>query len=103
MKKTIIIDEKKMKRVLSRIERNPSWIAGFVAGEGCFTADFNKQLKWRFPYQIIPSFIVVQHVRDIEVLYRLKEYFNCGQVSKNKGLNDTTSDIWQWRVRDTTK
>jgi hypothetical protein len=42
----------------------------------------------------------VQHRRDIELLYRLKKHFGCGQVSKNKGKNDDKSEVWQWRVRD---
>lgn len=100
MKNKIIINEIKVKKILKGFEENPNWITGFVAGFAFFTAYLNKQSEWRFPYQIQPAFIVVQHRRDIELLHRLKRHFSCGQVNKNKGKNDEISEVWQWRVRD---
>jgi hypothetical protein len=78
---------------------NAFWITGFVDGEGCFTAYKNKQNNWRFEYQIIPAFIVAQHKRDINILYALKNFFKCGYIEKNKGKNDKSSNVMQWRVR----
>jgi hypothetical protein len=58
--------------------------------EGCITAYLNKQREGsRYPFQIQPAIIIVQHQRDIEVLYRIKRFFDCGQLSKNKGKIDT--------------
>jgi hypothetical protein len=33
--------------------------------------------------QILPEFVVIQHIRDIKILYALKEFFKCGIVKKN--------------------
>jgi hypothetical protein len=98
--KELVYNKAKVHQLANELAARPDWIVGFVAGEGCFTAFFNKQKAWRFPYQIKPALIVVQHERDVEVLYRLKEIFNCGHVSKNKGKNYNKSKVWQWRVRD---
>ena len=102
MKNKITINQNKLKDILEGFVKNPNWIPGFIAGEACFTAYQNKQKTGRYPYQIQPAFIVVQHKRDIEILYRLQHHFGCGQVNKNKGKNDETSEVWQWRVRDVT-
>jgi hypothetical protein len=93
--------ELKVQKYLNEFKARPDWIAGFVAGEGCITAYLNKQREGsRYPFQIQPAIIIVQHQRDIEVLYKIQRFFDCGQVSKNKGKNDTESKVWQWRTRD---
>ena len=64
-----------------RLERN--WIVGFVDGEGCFHVSINRQQKMSLGWQVLPEFRVVQHQRDIKILHKLKEYFNCGIICKN--------------------
>lgn len=61
------------------------WIAGFVDGEGCFHVGINQHEEMSAGFQILPEFTVVQHERDINVLYALKSYFDCGVVRKNHG------------------
>jgi hypothetical protein len=78
----------------SRQELNPYWISGFVDGEGCFHIGISKHSELRFGYQILPELTVVQHKRDIDLLYRLKSVFSCGVVRNNHG------DRYCWRVRD---
>lgn len=73
---------------------NPQWIVGFVDGEGCFHVGINKNTKMSIGYQVLPEFTVVQHERDIQVLYALKAYFKCGVVRKNHG------DRQAYRVRN---
>jgi hypothetical protein len=43
----------------------------------------NSAMKVKF--QVMPELVVVQHKRDIKVLYALKEFFNCGIVKRNHG------------------
>ena len=74
---------------------NANWIVGFVDGEGCFMASLNKNKTIKYGYQIQMEFVVTQHKRDIQILYGLKSYFKCGQVSSNK----KDGNIWVWRVR----
>ena len=60
------------------------WVVGFVDGEGCFHVAINKNPQTKFGYQIIPEFVLVQHERDINLLYRLRTFFGCGVVRKNR-------------------
>jgi len=73
---------------------NSQWIVGFVDGEGCFHVGVNKNTEMSIGYQVLPEFTVVQHERDIQVLYALKAYFKCGVVRKNHG------DRQDYRVRN---
>lgn len=75
------------------MELEAQWITGFVDGEGCFHVGINKHEEMSAGYQILPEFTVVQHQRDINVLYALKKYFDCGVVRKNHG------DRMAYRVR----
>ena len=73
---------------------SPEWISGFVDGEGCFHIGINKHPEVRFGYQILPELTVVQHKRDIDLLYELKKTMGCGVVRRNHG------DRYCWRVRN---
>lgn len=70
------------------------WIVGFTDGEGCFSFSLIKNDSLRFGYQIQGEFTVVQHKRDIQLLYELKTYFGCGSVAVNHG------DRWHYRVKN---
>ena len=78
---------------------HPMWVVGFVDGEGCFRASMIKNVKLRFGLQIQIEFVVVQHERDIDLLYKLQTFFECGQVSKTKGSQDFTDQTARFRVR----
>ena len=69
------------------------WITGFVDGEGCFHVGINAHAEMTAGYQVLPEFTVVQHERDVQVLYALKDYFGCGVVRVNHG------DRMAYRVR----
>ncbi len=60
-------------------------MTGFVDGEGCFHVAVNAHRDMRAGYQVLPEFTVVQHERDVQVLYALKEFFGCGVVRRNHG------------------
>ena len=61
------------------------WVVGFVDGEGCFFIGINPNQTLLMKAQVLPEFIVVQHKRDIAVLYALKAFFKCGVVRVNHG------------------
>ena len=69
------------------------WIVGFVDGEGCFYVGINKHPDMICGYQVLPEFTVVQHGKDIQILYALKKFFGCGVVRSNHG------DRMAYRVR----
>ena len=81
-------------RSASASKLEAQWIVGFVDGEGCFFIGINKHADMTCGYQVLPEFVVVQHEKDIQILYALKKYFGCGVVRSNHG------DRMAYRVRD---
>jgi len=81
------------KRLEFDMDLEAQWIVGFVDGEGCFHVSVNRHKEMTQGYQVLPEFTVVQHERDVQVLYALKAYFGCGVVRKNHG------DRMAYRVR----
>jgi hypothetical protein len=75
------------------MELDAQWVIGFVDGEGCFHVGINKNSEMTTGFQVLPEFTVVQHKRDVQVLYALKSYFGCGVVRSNHG------DRMAYRVR----
>ena len=75
------------------MDLNPDWIVGFVDGEGCFFVGIQRNPTVKIGFQVIPEFRVVQHKRDLDVLYGLKRHFGFGKVCQNHG------DRWEYRVR----
>lgn len=58
-------------------------MSGFCDAEGCFSVIISKRsnLKWR----VSVSFEINLHPKDINILYRLKDFFGVGNVtSRNK-------------------
>lgn len=70
------------------------WIVGFVDGEGCFSFSLIKNDSLNFGYQIQGEFTIVQHVRDVQLLHKIKEHFKCGSVGVNHG------DRYHYRVKN---
>ena len=52
----------------------PSYITGFVDGEGCFCVTFSKSKRHKFGWDIRPSFSVSQNSDRAEVLILMKQY-----------------------------
>ena len=75
------------------MQLSPDWVVGFVDGEGCFHVSILRHPDMRTGYQVLPEFTVVQHERDLQILYALKSFFGCGVVRRNHG------DRWAYRVR----
>ena len=69
------------------------WIVGFVDGEGCFHVGINPHQDMSAGFQVLPEFTVVQHARDVQILYALKAFFECGVVRSNH------ADRMAYRVR----
>ena len=58
-------------------------MVGFVDGEGCFFVGINPHPEMTSGFQVLPEFTVVQHQRDVQLLYALKKFFGCGVVRRN--------------------
>jgi hypothetical protein len=61
------------------------WVVGFVDGEGCFFVGINPHSEMTSGFQVLPEFTVVQHQREVQLLYALKQFFGCGVVRRNHG------------------
>lgn len=61
---------------------DPYWIAGFTAGDGCFSVCIIKskavlgETSW-------VRFILTQHVRDLSLMQAVASYFGCGKVNQD--------------------
>ncbi len=69
------------------------WVVGFTDGEGCFYVGINKHPEMSVGYQVLPEFRIVQHKRDIQILYALKRFFQAGVVRQNH------EDRFELRIR----
>jgi hypothetical protein len=93
-KKILKMDSENVLGADNQQERLDSqWITGFVDGEGCFHVALNKLSKMTLGRQVLPEFRIVQHYRDMELLYRFKDFFGFGNVVFNHG------NIYEFRVR----
>ena len=72
---------------------HPMWVSGFVDGEGTFYVGINPNSTMTVGYQVLPEFRVVQHKRDIQLLFRLKKFFKAGVVRQNH------DDRFELRIR----
>jgi hypothetical protein len=62
----------------------PSYISGYVDGEGCFNVSFSKRMKMRCGWEVRPSFSVSQNSDRAEVLLEIQEYFRCGTIRPDR-------------------
>ena len=73
----------------------PSYISGYVDGEGCFTVSFSPRSKLRVGWEVRPSFSVSQNADRAEVLAAIRVYFGC------RGFRPDRSDkTLKYEVRD---
>ena len=63
---------------------DPSYVSGYVDGEGCFTVSFSPRRKLRVGWEVRPSFSVSQNADRGEVLVLMREYFGCGWIRPDR-------------------
>jgi hypothetical protein len=73
----------------------PSYISGYVDGEGCFTVSISPRQTLWVGWEVRPSFSVSQNGDRIEVLLELQRYFGCGSLRPDR--SDRTV---KWEVRN---
>ena len=65
------------------MDLSADWIVGFTDGEGCFYVGIYRHPEMKTGWQVLPEFRIVQHEKDIRLLYAIKRFFRCGKVRKN--------------------
>lgn len=92
------IQHKEHMEQIMAMKLEAQWIVGFTDGEGCFHIGVNTNSKLCFGKQILPEFVVVQHQRDLPLLYAMKEYFGCGIIRASR--QHPIGKIYAYRVRN---
>jgi hypothetical protein len=72
----------------------PSYISGYVDGEGCFTVSISPRPTLSVGWEVRPSVSVSQNGDRSEVLLLIQEYFGCGSLRPDR--SDRTP---KWEVR----
>ena len=75
------------------------WVLGFVDGEGCFSISVQKNPSMRLGWQIFPEFVVTQGKKSRQALQSLKDFFECGNIYKNKRYDNHRENLYRYCVR----
>jgi hypothetical protein len=62
----------------------PSYISGYVDGEGCFTVSISPRKTLRVGWEVRPSLSVSQNGDRSEVLLAIQDYFGCGTLRPDR-------------------
>ena len=72
----------------------PSYISGYVDGEGCFTVSISPRSTMLVGWEVRPSVSVSQNGDRSEVLLAIQRYFDCGTLRP-----DRSDRTLKWEVR----
>jgi hypothetical protein len=72
----------------------PSYISGYVDGEGCFTVSIAPRPTLRVGWEVRPSLSVSQNGDRAEVLLDIQAYFECGTLRP-----DRSDRTLKWEIR----
>ena len=72
----------------------PSYISGYVDGEGCFTVSISPRPTLRVGWRWRPSLSVSQNGDRDEVLLAIQDHFGCGTIRP-----DRSDKTLKWEVR----
>ena len=80
---------------------NPNYIVGLVDGEGSFTVYIrNPNLKTKIKRRVKtePKFYLKLIEKDKDILYKLKNFFGCGNVYFQKDRRKNHQDCYRYEV-----
>src|SRR6202034_3605634 len=72
----------------------PSYISGYVDGEGCFTVSISPRPSTVVGWEVRPSLSVSQNGDRSEVLLLMQQYLRCGTIRP-----DRSDRTLKWEVR----
>jgi LAGLIDADG endonuclease len=72
----------------------PSYISGYVDGEGCFTVSISPRPRLSVGWEVRPSISVSQNGDRSQVLLEIQRYFGCGTIRP-----DRSDRTLKWEVR----
>jgi hypothetical protein len=62
--------------------QDPSWLTGFVDGEGFFYVKSLKNKRYSSGFNVTMVFSISQHVRDEALLTKFIDYLGCGRIER---------------------
>jgi hypothetical protein len=83
--------------VKSQKIQNRQWLAGFVAGEGCFFIRIGKSLSHKLGVGIRLVFTITQHVRDEKLLRSFIEEFRCGKIISRSNVSTIEFEVTKFK------
>jgi hypothetical protein len=69
----------------NKTKLNPFWVTGLSDGESTFTTILSREFK-----RITLSFEISLHSKDVAILYRIKDFFGCGNISTRSNIKRST-------------
>jgi len=75
------------------------WVVGFIDGEGCFSVSLHKNPTTRLGWQIMPEFVVTQGEKSLNVLVKLRDFFDCGNIFVNRRYDNHKENLYRFCVR----
>ncbi|BCL65915.1 Homing endonuclease [uncultured bacterium] len=72
------------------------WIVGFTDSSGCFRISVEKDLNMKYGINILTEFLIIQDIKDIKLLMKVKKFFQCGVV---RCIKNDKSNICYYKVR----
>ena len=60
---------------------DPYFVTGFIDGEGSFSFNLARNLKLKSGWSVQAVFSIGLHLKDIEVLKLIQEYFGVGHIT----------------------
>ena len=67
---------------------DPNWLVGFTSAEGNFLIMIRKSETTKSGVQVQLRYSLTQHVRDLELMKRISDYLNCGNIYINREAVD---------------
>jgi hypothetical protein len=58
----------------------PNLFSGFVTGDGGFHINIRQDIRYKLGYKLDYNFSITQHNKDIILMNKFIEFFNCGKV-----------------------
>ena len=72
---------------------NPHYVSGFVDGEGAFSVTVSPRSSLNVGWEIRPSFSISQNKASRSVIFKVKEFFNCGHIRPSKKDNTVKYEV----------
>lgn len=67
--------------IINSVYIDNQWLTGFTEAEGCFLCLVRKNTSHLIGYQVTLSFTLSQHIRDLELMVKIKETFGFGIIN----------------------